>query len=345
MQRAATRSTRLARMQYLLYHAPKGLTARELAKRLDVSLRTIQRDLRTLESEMGVPLTQEGLRYGILETYILPPVNFSLQEARALLIAARLFLRYSDESDPHGVAALERLAKVMPTPVAEHIQETVQALRTKPQRQRFVQVLENITNAWAQGRLLRIRYYSRRRPATHEALVEPYLLEATAPGYSTYLVGYSRTHSQVRTFKIERIQEATVLEESIPKRRDPSLVAAIGRSWGIIWAEGEDAHEIELRFSPRVATRVREAVWHPSQRTEPLPDGGLILRMAVPSLVEVLPWIRSWGPDVEVIRPAGLRSTVAREAAALARLYRGEFQPLPRKGDPADAGGAHRRGR
>lgn len=324
MDRAARRSARLARLQYLLYHAPTGLTVRELADQLAVSPRTIQRDLRTLETELSVPLIEDGRRYGIAESYILPPVSFSLQEARALLLAARLFLRYSDEADPHGVAALDRLAKALPPPVAEHVRRTIKALKAKPARQQFVRVMEIITEAWARRRLLRIRYYSRRQPQLHEAEVEPYLLEASAPGYSTYLIGYSRTHGQMRTFKIERIEQAEMLEAEFTAARDDLPEEAIGRSWGIIWADDEEVQEVELKFSAAVADRVREAVWHPSQRLRSLADGGCSLTLSVPSLVEILPWIRSWGPDVEVLRPQALRELVAEEATALVRLYRCE---------------------
>lgn len=323
MERAAIRSVRLFRLQQLLHCAANGLTVRQLAERLGVSPRTIQRDLVTLQSDMGVPLTQDGRRYGIVGTYILPPITFSLHEARSLLLAARLFLRYSDETDPHGVSALERLVRALPLPVAEHFEQIIAALRAKPPSKRFIKVLETVTEAWAKQRLVRIRYYSRARPLPHEALVEPYLLEASAPGYSTYLIGYSRTHGEVRTFKIERIEEAEMLDEVFQRRADARLEDAIANSWGIVWADDEEREEVHLKFSPAVASRVGEATWHPSQRVYSFHDGSCSLTMTVPSLVEIVPWVRSWGPDVEVIGPKALRELIATEAMAVARLYGG----------------------
>lgn len=323
MERTATRSARLFRLQQLLHYALGGMTVKQLADQLGVSLRTIQRDLITLQCDMGVPLTQDGRRYGIVGTYILPPVTFSLHEARVLLIAARLFLRYSDETDPHGISALERLTRALPLPVAEQMQRCTAALRAKPPSKQFIKVLESVTEAWARQRLLRIRYYSRARPLPHEALVEPYLLEASAPGYSTYLIGYSRTHGEVRTFKIERIEQAEMLDEVFQRRADARLEDAIANSWGIVWADDEEREEIHLKFSPAVASRVREATWHPSQRVYSSRDGSCSLTMTVPSLVEIVPWVRSWGPDVEVIGPKALRELIATEAMAIARLYGG----------------------
>lgn len=323
----ASRAARLVRLQQLLYYSPHGLTTRELATRLGINQRTVQRDLLTLEAEMAIPIKRSGRRYSIAGEYTLPPVSFSLQEARALLLAARLFLRYSDEADPHGIAALARLSAALPPPVAEQVGRTVEALKGRRRNERFVSAMETITEAWARQRLLRIRYYSRERPEPHEAEVEPYLLEASAPGYSTYLIGYSRTHRAVRTFKIERIEEATMLASQFERRLDSDLNRLLASSWGVIWSDDEAGLEVELKFSAAVATRVREAVWHPSQQMRPLPDGGCILIMQVPSLVEILNWIRSWGPDVEVIRPQELRALVAAEAAKIIAMYAKESRP------------------
>ena len=322
MGRAASRSARLSSLQLLLYYAPRGLTVRQLAERLGVSPRTIQRDLSTIQSEIGVPVTQEGRRYGIAVTCSLPPVTLSLQEARSLLLAACLLLRYSDEADPHSISALERLAGVLPLPVADRIGRIINVLRSKPLSEQFVRVMETVTDAWAKGRLLRIRYYSRDRPELHEAVVEPYLLDASAPGYATYLIAHSRTHGQMRTFKVERIEQAEMLDEEFQIREHAWLEAALAESWGIIWTEDDEAHEVELRFSAAVAKRVREARWHRSQDLRPLPAGGCVLTLRLPSIVEVLPWIRSWGPEVEVVHPQALRQLVARETETIFHLYR-----------------------
>lgn len=323
MDRSTSKAVRLAQLQYLLFHGHPGLTVADLAERLSVSRRTVHRDLSILESQLGVPLTQNGRRYSIVQDYILPPIAFSLQEARTLLLATCLFLRYSDEGDPHGIKALNRLSTVLPSPVARRVERMVASLKTRPVREHLVRVLETITEAWAACRVLRINYYSRQNPLSHEAEVEPYLIEASAYGYSTYLIGYSRTHGQLRTFKVERILQAEIKDESFTPPGDHDLEDRIERGWGIIWGDETDQEEIELRFTVQVARRVQEAIWHPSQRLTCLPDGSCCLTLRVPSQVEVLPWIRSWGPDVEVKRPQSLRDILAMEAAKATDIYGG----------------------
>ena len=79
--------------------------------------------------------------------------------------------------------------------------------------------------------------------------------------------------------------------------------------------------EVVLRFSPHVARRVQETRWHRSERTEPQPDGSLVWRAQIAEPKEMLPWIRGWGADVEVLGPEGLRGTLEAEVQKMAKVY------------------------
>ena len=76
-----------------------------------------------------------------------------------------------------------------------------------------------------------------------------------------------------------------------------------------------------LRFHPRVALRVRETRWHPSQQIEDAPDGYLIWRAKIAEPQEMLNWIRGWGGDCEVVAPRELRDNLVAEAQRLVALY------------------------
>lgn len=319
MDKASARATRLIQIQRLLLNSKTGLTARELAQRCQVSVRTIQRDLLMLQTDLHVPITEDHHKYRILDTYFLPPVSLSLQEARALFIAGRLFMRYSDEADPHGVSALRRLASVLPDPIAQHVERMLVQLEGKPSRLQFARVLETITSGWAKGRCVRIRYQTAQRPEERETVLEPYFLEASGAGYATYVIGFSQAHSEVRTFKVERITSADLTDQDFQVPQDFDPHALLRGSWGVIWREEEI--EVRIRFSPRVARRVQESIWHPSQQLEPLEDGGCLCVLRVPSLMEITPWVRGWGPDAEVLAPPEFRELIAKDAVQAAALY------------------------
>jgi CRISPR-associated endonuclease/helicase Cas3 len=84
---------------------------------------------------------------------------------------------------------------------------------------------------------------------------------------------------------------------------------------------GDQPVDVVLRFVPEAAPYVRERTWHPSQEIESPRDGGLTLRLCIAEPREMLPWIRSWGAQVEVIAPDWLREKVAEELKTAAEIY------------------------
>jgi predicted DNA-binding transcriptional regulator YafY len=122
----------------------------------------------------------------------------------------------------------------------------------------------------------------------HDYVVNPYLLQASAPSFAFYLIGFADWFDAVRIFKLERIQHA----EQLDSRFEPPPAAEVSQllrgAWGII---GGDTFAAKLRFAPEVARRVRETFWHPTQQLTPEPDGSLILEVIVGSELELRPWV------------------------------------------------------
>jgi predicted DNA-binding transcriptional regulator YafY len=83
----------------------------------------------------------------------------------------------------------------------------------------------------------------------------------------------------------------------------------------------EQPVEVILDFTPEAAPYVRERIWHASQEIDPGPDGGLTLRLRIAEPLEMLPWIRSWGAQVEVLTPGWLRQKVAEDLQRAAEKY------------------------
>ena len=79
---------------------------------------------------------------------------------------------------------------------------------------------------------------------------------------------------------------------------------------------------VKLRFNRDAAKRVKESIWHPLEKVEDTEDGGCIWSADVAEWREMLPWVRGWGADVEVLEPKELRDSLTREAQELAELYK-----------------------
>ena len=152
---------------------------------------------------------------------------------------------------------------------------------------------------------------------------QPYFLEPDAALRSVYLIGYDEPAEAMRTYKVERIRSATLTQDryEIPDGFDPD--AWLAHSWGIWSSDGTPTVRIRLRFDPSIAHRVREAVWHRSQELVELADGGVELSVAVAGIVEIRPWILSWGDGVEVLEPDELRKSVADAVRRASERYAG----------------------
>ena len=317
MDRIQSRAARLQRLEHNLYNAPQGLRVVELAERCGVDRRTIYRDLLTLD-EMGVPVWENAGRYSIDRESYLSTVRLNLNEAISLYFAVRLLTHHSDENNPHVVAALSKLASSLPdSTISDHISRAAEQIRAKPLRTIYIRALEGITRAWADRRRVLLQYRSASGEVT-ERIVHPYFLEASRSEPASYVIGYDELRDAIRTFKIERVVQADLLDSSytIPDDFDPYQFLA--SSWSVM---NEREVEVWLRFSPVVAERVKESVWHHSQQIDNLPGGGCDLRMQVGGIREVRAWVLGWGADVEVLAPQALRDEVQDHARRMLARY------------------------
>lgn len=311
------RVARLHRVQTLLGATPAGLKADQIARHCEVSRRTVYRDLETLQAA-GLPLWNDAGRWHIDPGYYLPPVRLTLDEAMALFIASRLASRHADERHRALESAFEKLAAVLPAPIGSHVLTTVRAMLERPVDGRLDRVLALLTRAWAESRTVRIWYQRLHDETARERRFDPYFIEPSAASRATYAIGRDHAAGELRTFKLERILEieATADRFAIPEDFTPETYLR-GR-WGIGFG---DEVEVCLRFTPAAARRVRETIWQPSQELRELPGGSVELRLRLAGLVEITPWILSWGDQVEVLAPAELRRSIAATAQALARRY------------------------
>jgi proteasome accessory factor B len=236
-------------------------------------------------------------------------------------MAARLLARHSDEHNPHVVTALDKLATALPKPISAYVARTAAGVRERTINDSYMQVLEAITLAWSLQRKVRLWYRSPRSGQVRQRDFAPYFVEPSGVGYACYVVGHDDWSGEMRTFKLERLERAQMLDQTyeIPEGFDPDQYLAT--SWGIM--HGEEEVEVVLQFSSAVAPLVKESVWHPSQEVDDLRDGGCLLTVRISEPKEMQPWIRSWGAEVEVLSPAALRQALAEEATKMAAVYQG----------------------
>jgi predicted DNA-binding transcriptional regulator YafY len=326
-ERSSGKQDRLARfyrvLQVLESRGEEGATPAEVARLTGVSKRTVYRDLLVLQNEIKAPIWSENGR----DTGFLKPLAFTRSEAMAMVLAARLIVRYADEHDPDLAGAFQKLAGALPPVLSEHVSRSLDTLARRPPDPDYTHHVHILTQAWADRRVVRFTYDSSihdpgRGP--REAIVRPWYLEPSLATHALYLIGWDETRDAVRTFKIERIRDLSLTTQAF-EPPEGTIDQAMRNAWDIISDQPEA--DVVLRFDPSVAARVREATWHPSEQVEQEPDGGLRWRARVAGTIEIRAWILSWGHQVEVVEPGELRD----EVAAIHRVAAAQYD----QGEPA----------
>jgi hypothetical protein len=124
-----------------------------------------------------------------------------------------------------------------------------------------------------------------------------------------------------RTFRVDQILNLTVRDsEKFVYPGEFSLADHIGCSWGVFY--NDEVQSVKLKFSRKVAHRVKNLSYHPSQRIgEECSDGSVILEFEVCGLVEMQSWILQWGSQVEVLEPLELREEIIQTAQSIVDKY------------------------
>jgi proteasome accessory factor B len=317
------RAARYLKIAMILHAHPEGISARDIAGRVGVAVRTVYRDLEAMGSDAELPIWQDGGRWGLEAGAFLPPLSLTIHEAMALFLAARVLAKTSDEQDSELIAAFLKLAEILPPVLAAHVRATIAVfVATAATNERFTRVLRVLTEAWAGRRVVSIAnaagvYDPAKGP--RRTRVRPYLVEPSALTHALYLIGWDEGRGARRTFKVERIIEAALTPDTFDPDPGWDPVAALRDGWDVI--ADQPLASIAVHFSASVATRVAETRWHPSQKLEWRDDGSLVWRGRIAGTHEVRVWILGWGADAEVLEPRSLRDEVADELRRAAAGY------------------------
>jgi CRISPR-associated endonuclease/helicase Cas3 len=317
MGRAKTKTDHLREMErlYLL----RSYSDSEMAERLGVDRSSVFRYRRELESETPI-VEEESGRFRIDRARHISAIRLSTTEALSMYLAARRASQQTRFAHSHTASALEKLAVTLRQPMTQRLvkaADRVLAQRSDPAR---AAVFETVARAWIENLQLRLDYrpLNADRARTHR--FDPYLLEPSPWSDSVYLIGHSDLARRVITLKLERIERAVL---SGPFQPPPEFddEALLKHAWGI-WGSDEPPVTVRLRFAPGVATRrLQESVWHPLERVSELPGGGCLWEAEIAEWREMLPWVRGWGADCEVLEPVEMREMMIGESRALFGLY------------------------
>lgn len=290
-----------------------------MAERLGVDRTTVYRDRVELTLEYPIEQDEQG-RYHIPRAKLISEIKVNLHEALTLYLSARKTSRQTRFQQPHTANAVEKLAAALRQPMTNRLLKSAERLLQQEKNPDKVKIVETVAQAWVEQRKVRIEYQALGSAGLTRHTISPYLIEPSIWSDSVYVLALSDFNDKVMPFKIERISSALLSGETfeIPAAFDDDQL--LKHAWGIWYAEREPV-TVKLRFSPSVTRRVRESIWHPLETVEDTEDGGCAWSAQVAEPREMLPWIRGWGADCEVLEPKELRETMMGETKAMAETY------------------------
>jgi predicted DNA-binding transcriptional regulator YafY len=307
-----------------LLQAGRGYNADSLAVECGVSRRTIFRDLDLLR-QSGIPLTFDPDRqhYRIPGACLLPPTNFTSEEALALVLLCHGL------GDGCGLpflsparSAAVKLESSLPTRLRDEILNVAATVQILPAPLNPLEgrkpLYDQLLDAIATRRSVRIRYESLQERQVLVTRLSPYRMFFSRRSW--YVVGRSSLHRAKRTFHLGRILSATTLDDHFQIPRGFSIVRYLGNAWHMIAEKGRDS-EVVVRFSRLVAKNVAEVNWHKTQRLVWRDDGSLDFHATVSGLGEISWWILGYGDQAEVLSPPELRQRIAERVNRMAAIY------------------------
>jgi predicted DNA-binding transcriptional regulator YafY len=311
----ATSTSRLLELLELLQGRPL-VTGRELGDRLGVDRRTVRRDVATLQ-RLGIPVEGErgvGGGYRLRPGYRLPPLMLTEDEATAVVLgltaARRLALGDADGTD----GALAKIHRVLPDALRRRVEAleatlafTGAAIAGEPPAGETVLLL---ADAIRRSRRVRAQYRSFEGKRTQREL-SPYGLVVHAGRW--YLAAHDHTRSALRTFRVDRIRRAAILDAEATAAPDGfDALEHVSRSL----AEVPWPWEVDVLLELPVEDARRRIPGTLAQLSEE--DGSTALRMRVGSLDWAASLLAGLGCPFSVRAPAELRSSVAELSQRLA---------------------------
>jgi len=320
------RLERFYRIDRLLKERPPVPFA-DLQRALEVSRATLKRDLDYMRDRFNAPIEYDraagGYRFGARRSgprYELPGLWFSADEAHALLTMRKLLVELDPGLlGPHVEPLLERLRAILGS--GEHswteVERRIRILQPGRRGGRPAH-FGVVATALLRRRRLRMRHYHRGEDRETEREVSPQRLVHYRDNW--YLDAWCHLRNGLRSFAVDAIREAVLLEARTKEIARAELDAYLASGYGIF--AGPPVAWAQLRFSPQAAPWASAQTWHPQQRVRAEADGSWLLEIPYADDRELLMDILRYGAAVEVLGPAPLRRRVAETLAQAAARYR-----------------------
>jgi len=301
-----------------------GIQVGSLARILDISNRTIYRDFSTL-SFAGLPVHSSTGPHGgyyIDEHYFLPPLRFTGEEAASLFLAGNFLLQHKGfPYQKNMVLALLKIENLLQKDNKKYITEVKDSITFHIQKLKdyedYSETFARLNEAILHKKQVHLKYYTISRDEITTRTINPYHLMFRKGAW--YLIAYCHWREKTKIFRIDRIKELHISEDTFTVSPKFSLSDYMGKSWQVV--RGKD-QKIRVKIFPPASRWAKEELRHPTQKIRELSDGSIIFSAEVSGITEVKKWILGMGSHAEVLAPQSLRREIEEEIAGMKERYK-----------------------
>lgn len=295
----------------------KVVKAQDIADRFGISLRTVYRDIRTLE-EAGVPLIGEaGIGYSIMEGYRLPPVMFTMQEATAFLTAEKLIEKITDTSTVENYkSAMYKVRAVLKSSEKEFLETAgrhIQVVRRQTLSVIPDNLIQTILKGITEKKVLRMCYSAKYSEENTERHIEPIGISFISNRW--HLIGFCRLRNDYRDFRIDRV-ESLGLTDIVYKNDHPTL-----QQYFDDIAQKQDLTKVIVRVEKYAAKHIEEPRLFYGYVSEKIVEDEREMTFLVPSLEGFARWYMEFADSATIVEPVALKEKVRRMVEAISKKF------------------------
>jgi predicted DNA-binding transcriptional regulator YafY len=319
------RIERIHALHRILTAARYPVTVQRLQEELECSRATVYRDLAYLRDYLMAPVIgngEAGFRYdgSDNERFELPGLWLSSDELHALLAAQQLLLRSGSGVLSNALAPLQHRIEKLLDEHAGGRRVPIERVRVIPHRTRKLDeaAFRNVATAVLDRKQLAFEYRARSTDERTRRTVAPQRLTHYRENW--YLDAWDVDRDALRSFSVDRITTARVLDEPARDVPDEELDRQLASSYGIF--SGQPKGWATIVFSPKAARWVADEHWHSQQQGRWLSDGRYELKVPYSAGRELLMDVMHYGSDAEILEPPALRE----QARALLSLALSNYE-------------------
>jgi proteasome accessory factor B len=303
--------------------AKKFPNCQKIGAELEVSAKTIQRDIDFMRYRLGLPIDYHPQEFGFYYTEpvtAFPNIEVSEGEIAALLVAQKALAQYQGTPFERPLqSAFRKLTDGLKDRVSFswHDLEDAISFRSAGASVADIELFEIVSKGVLRCVELEFEYRKLTSAGYELRRVRPYHLGCLENQW--YLFAEDLERRQLRTFALPRMRKVRLTTKGFRRPADFSIAQVLSGSFGVHSAGKKQ--RIRIQFDPFSARLVAERKWHESQRVREKPDGSILLELELGGLEEIERWILSWGKHARVLAPKELATRVRDEANAIAKLY------------------------